>query len=464
MVANRLNFLGLIVAILFVLTVSLSTLTTKPGLWVDEAKSIILARNFANSGTLDILAAPGTSSGQKPLLQSTGYPVTVPLALVYKIFGQSFVIARWYMLIWMCIALIAIYLFCKKFFGPTYASFAVLLIVTFASFHDSGRTVVGEVPGFVFLLGALYFWLFNKNNFVTGLFLGLAVVTKPSVYLAIIPAITIIEPATSGLIRSTLRRLTIFAAGSLSALTVWAVFSIDWMTSGGVASKIFEFFSNPFDSSSLTVNALHNLASIPSSTTFWYFGGLALLLILARWKTNDQVKSKLFDFVLLYSLFAFIYFLRSPGWIRTILVSELMILICTPIVLHTLTRSKAWIGGLVMLVAIQTWHFFNAAQIQYSDAAIIIANKINVYETDKKIGIVNALEVSALLDSQHIIQTVHLLGIPTIGKHPLENSPDLIVTGPASEQFGYLDAIEAKYKLVDKEEGFRLYLRRQEPI
>ena len=88
-----------------------------------------------------------------------------------------------------------------------------------------------------------------------------------------------------------------------------------------------------------------------------------------------------------------------------------------------------------------------------------------MYESDKKIGIVNALEVSALLPSAKIYQTVHLLGIPTIGEHPLSKQntmepPDLILTGPGFENFDYLDVIEEKYELAEKHKGYGLYLRR----
>ena len=76
-------FLILYCAVFF----SLPALVTKPRLWADEAKTIELAKNFLKFGKLDIETAPGEFSGYQHLLQSTGYPLTVPLAGFFKIFG-----------------------------------------------------------------------------------------------------------------------------------------------------------------------------------------------------------------------------------------------------------------------------------------------------------------------------------------------------------------------------------------
>src|SRR3989338_10109557 len=230
-------FFILAAILLFVLAVSLPTLTTRPRLWADEAKSIELALNFERFGMLDMQTAPGELSGIPHLLQSTGYPVTAPLAGIFSLFGFSMTVARTYMLFWMIAALCGIFFFLRRLFGVREAIFAIALIATFASFHDNARTVVGEIPGFLFMIIGLWVLLFHfqydENHLffesasepakrevrygnvgewineviafervktrkkqmilvaIAGLFFGLAVVTKPSIYMAILPAIAV---------------------------------------------------------------------------------------------------------------------------------------------------------------------------------------------------------------------------------------------------------------------------------
>jgi len=92
-------------SITFILVVSIANLNTHPPIWVDEAKSIELASSFRTHRTLDIQTSDGVFSGVKPLLQSTGYALTIPLAWVFTILGESFTIARIFMLFWIVLLL-----------------------------------------------------------------------------------------------------------------------------------------------------------------------------------------------------------------------------------------------------------------------------------------------------------------------------------------------------------------------
>src|SRR3989344_1964374 len=461
--SKSVNNLLLVLVIMVVVVVSMQTLTTKPGVWVDEAKSILLARSFANHYTLDIETSPGEYSGAKTLLQSSGYPVTVPLAGVFEIFGDTFVNARIYMLSWMCLALVMIYFFVRKLSDSRTALLSTLLVATFASFHDSGRTVVGEIPGFVFLLAGLYLWLEKREFIGAGFFLSLALVVKPSVFLSLIPAVLLIVLVGKSAFKNKLSKIIRMIFGGLPPALFWLTFSVDKSDGVGIRRNVLEFFANPYSTNSILDNILKNLSGVIHSSTLIYFGVLLVIAIFAYRKIIDEKLRALFLFTFIYSAFTFLYYLRSPGWLRYILISELLLLIITPITFSHL--AKFWKYLTLALVTIQTVHFFTAAQIQYSDSAIIISDKIGMYESDKKIGIVNALEVSALLPSAKIYQTVHLLGIPTIGEHPLSKQntmepPDLILTGPGFEKSWQMEVIEEKYELAEKHKGYGLYLRR----
>src|SRR3989338_7126076 len=138
---------------------SLANLTTKPRLWYDEGVNIEIAGNLARFGMLDMQIAPGVFSELAYTFQATGYPVTVPLAAFFKLFGFGATQARLYMLLWILAALMSIFFVLKRLMGEKDALCVLSLIATFASFFDNGRAVIGEIPGFVFVVWALYFWL-----------------------------------------------------------------------------------------------------------------------------------------------------------------------------------------------------------------------------------------------------------------------------------------------------------------
>src|SRR3989339_674861 len=235
--------LMLVLIILGVLIFSFSTLTTKPRLWTDEGLSIELARDFLLYGKLDVVSSPGVFSDVPFLLQSTGYPMTIMLAVFFKIFGFGLVQARLFALALMIILLILVYWFTKKQFGKTNALLAVFLIATFAPFYGNGRCITGEILGFIFLLFGLNYFLDRRRLWLGGLFLGLAVMTKPSVYLLIIPAVLIVL-----LIE---KRQFFFQAfklltGMLPAAFLWIIICLPSFFDTKSWLSIINFYRNPF--------------------------------------------------------------------------------------------------------------------------------------------------------------------------------------------------------------------------
>ncbi|MDD5430727.1 MAG: glycosyltransferase family 39 protein [Candidatus Pacebacteria bacterium] len=460
------NFGLIALAIVWVVVYSSITLTTKPRLWVDEAKSIELAESFADYGKLDIQTAPGKFSGIPQLLQSTGYPVTAPLALIFKIFGNSLVAARVFMLAWMIAALIGIYSLGRRIFGEKEAILAVFLTASFASFFDSGRTVVGEIPGFVFLTCGIYCCLLKKNYYLSGLFLGLAVVTKPSVFLAIAPAIFLAFIFEG---RGFIGKILKTGIGMIPAAIGWILLVLGNPFVKSSWESILNFFKNPYSSDSVGGNMLSNFLGFFHSTTLIYFGILFLVVITARFFLNDQKLKSIYNFAIIYGALAFVYYLRSPGWLRYIVVAELLILFLLPEALRIIADKIPKIGGCavrlvatgaVFLIAVQTFHLFTAAQIYTSDTAIKTADYLNEKFSGKSIGVMNSLGVSILLDADKKYQIVEMAGIPVIGENPLSANPlpEVIVSviGDKFLEQGR-PVLEKKYRLTDNFDGYDIY-------
>lgn len=471
--------LMLVLIVLSVLIFSLSTLTTKPRLWTDEGLSIELARNFSLYGKLDVISSPGIFSGVPFLLQSTGYPMTIALAVFFKIFGLGLVQARLFALALMVILLILIYWFAKKQFGKTNALWAVFLIATFAPFYGNGRCITGEILGFIFFILGLNYFLDRYRLWLSGLFFGLAVVTKPSVYLLIIPAVLIILLIEKRQFFS--QALKLFA-GMLPAAFLWVVICLPSFFDIKSWLLIVNFYKNPFYPLSAAGNFFANLKFIPQSTTLIYFfilGGLVLgaFFVGKRQKTEDKNK-RFLHFVIIYSVMAFAYFLKSPGWLRYLVAAQFLIFILLPEAIKRLTDlsvfshfhffdpKKIFYIAMFFLIILQVVQLFCWSDLFYSTASIDAVNFLNRQESDKTVGLINSIGVSGLILSEKKYQILNtLLGLPSLGQDFLafEQSrlPDLVAAGPDDVILNnHKDTINKFYTLIYDNGKYNVYAKK----
>lgn len=446
--------LMLAAVILGVLIFSLSTLTTKPRLWTDEALSIELAANFLSYGRLDLAVAPGVFFGLPYLLQSTGYPMTLALAGFFKIFGFGLIQARLFALVLMVILLVAVYWFTKKLFGRAQAFWAALLIATFAPFYGNGRCITGEILGFIFLIFCLYFLfyspgqperlkIFNSRKFLAGILLGLAIVTKPSVYLMILPAVII---ALIFIKRRFFSGIFSVAIGMAPAALGWIILNVPNFLTKEPWIKILNFYKNPYAPLSIADNISANFAGLFQNTTLIYFFGLLAIIFTAFLIKRDFFKQykAIFIFFVAYSALALVYFFKSPGWLRYLMAVELFTFIilgsALEAILSSLNFQNFWFRNkanllacaMLFLAAFQTWHLFNGADIFYSDTYGRVAEFVNGRSQGKTVGIYNALPIASLIFPERKFQTTDvLLGVPVLGRDFLaaeENQwPDIIV-------------------------------------
>ncbi len=460
------------VRILFVLVIclalvySIKNLTTKPSLWTDEAVSIDIARNFNENGLLDIVPAPGETSGFSHLLQSTGYPITIPLAFFFKIFGFGFIQARIYMLVWMVAMLFATFFFTKKLFGETNALFATALVASFASFYGIGRTVVGEVPGFVFLLIALNLWLSKKYLVWTGVFFSLALVSKPSVYGLVILALGII------FIFSEWRKwkeYTWIAIGGILPFIAWIFLVLPNVFDKSTWLSILYFYKNPF-ASNISSNFINNILGFPASTTLLYFSGLFLVIVISQILGDEEYPlTRVWRFSIIYCLLAFVYYLRSPGWLRYILIAEFLILIVISpsieMLVGKLFKGKKWVyvSACVILVFVQFVQLEKFSTIFYSVNVLNTVAYVNTQYAEKSVFTENIPGVAALLKVKTRYQTLRLTGIPAVGDREklLSHNPDVIIVD--GNDIGSVDKVKPdiiiNYRLIKELYEYKIYER-----
>lgn len=324
-----LEILILIAVIAAVSAYSLATLTTKPRLSFDEGFVIESARNLSALGVHDIITAPNTFSGLPHIASSIGFSVTVPLAASFSVFGFSVELARVYALLWMLALLAILYVFARRYFGSWNAAEALLLFATFPPFHSNGRMVMGEIPGFAYLLISLL--LLRHSVFAAGIFLGLSFVSRPSLYA--FSVIAVVAQVIFEHRRHALRPLLALGGGTfLSVGASFALYYPSWLQSTWWHGTL-SFLENPsFGATfSATENLTRNIASFTQEPTFIYFSFLIIAIIAAYALTGRHIWSKglvLFSFV--YGALVFGYFLKSPGWFKYLLPLQLLVFIFLP--------------------------------------------------------------------------------------------------------------------------------------
>jgi len=468
--AVRLIFL---VLILWVLIFSLFYLTTKPKFWLDEGVNVELARNFSWSGKLDVIVKPDIFSGYQPLLQATGYPVTVLLALFFKIFGFGLVQARLFMLIWIVLLLFIVFHLFKKIFDKEYyAVLSLLLIVTFAPFFANGRCVMGEIPGFLFLLLGLYFLWSRRYIFLSGIFFGLAVVAKPSIYLISIPAALVAMYLEKN--RFWVRSFKLLA-GLVGPAIIWVILAMPDPFSNAAWHQLINYYEKPFGQTSAFQYITQNIAIFWHHTTIIYFFILFAIIIVAIIKEKNlyQRYKNFFNFLIFYCFLSFIYFLKSPGWLRYLIAAQLLIFIALPPCLKAIVnkikflkseRTKVILlcGIISVLVALQLYNLFYSSDLFISSTPQKILEFIQKQPSNKTIGFINLPSVASLVSAERKFQTIEMMGLPILGENPLvverNRLPDLIIADPREKLLGERqDVIRKYYLLSDSIGGYDIY-------
>lgn len=471
--------LALALVILGVLIFSLSNLTTKPKIWTDEGLNIELARNFLSYGKLNVMVAPNVFFDAPFLLQATGYPLTVPLALFFKLFGIGPWQARLYALLWLISFLIVVFWFIKKIFGAKHAFLTVSLLATFAPFYGNGRCVTGEVAGSIFLLLSLYFILYRNRIFLGGFLLGLAVVTKPSIYLLsalAMLAVFLIER------QNFWKKAVKFISGLAPAMIFWIFFSLPDYFSSAPWLKIISYYQQPFGRMSLINSVIANLINWLHSPTLIYFSILFLIILGAIFweKKFLRTNRSLLLFTIIFIGLSTVYFLKSPGWLRYLAAAQFLIFIVFGPALDAIidklkisqadffatNKSLIFYGSMGFLILVQLVYLATAAKLPYSTASTGAISFLNQQVKDKTVGIVNAPEISGLIlvGKRYQIITV-FVGLPVIGQDFLASEPsrwpDLLVVEPNDAiLILHKENVNKFYNLLYANGGYNVYGRK----
>jgi hypothetical protein len=466
LMARRIELVFIFVLGAFALWYALSGFLVRPALWFDEGITLEIARNFILFGQLDVLTAPETFSGVGYLVGTNGFPVTVPIALVYKIFGIGLLQARVVMLLWMCAALLALYGVSRKLFSVPAAVSAMALSVTFATLYADGLTATGEMPGLFFFFIGIWFLAGKKDYFWTGIFWGLAMAAKPGVFLLL--AHTTVLYILLFDRTNWFKKLFTAGFGFLIPVVAWVLLAFP--LTPATFYSILAYVLNPIDlpfinsflqslpvqtyegvvvsqTTSATDNFAANLRLFVTSSTLIYFSLLAAVVALGLYLGRSSVahaREALGLFAVYGSLVVF-FFLRGPGWFRYLFGLQILILVLLYPALqgfvawararfkdssvHTYLQVQYLPIVICALCFLQFYQLLYLSDIKRSSRPVeVIAYAQGLLDThpNATIGIYNVPVLAAFTDAE---RTYHI-SQPHVGAAPLGESPLLMETPP----------------------------------
>lgn len=320
-------------------------LTESPAIWGDEGMIVELAVNLVRHGEMKMQLAPNLFAS--PAFTSTGFPVVFPVAASFAMFGVGILQARVVMVIFMLLCVGIFFLLAQKLHGTKIALLSSLLVATFPPFYGDGKNVLGEVPGMFFLFSFLFALhrLLTTTKYqramalVTGLSLGLCVVTKP-IFLLLIPAVGLgailfwkQRPRDLGV-------WLLLVLGGITPLFVW--FSTQFLATDS-ASDILGFYSNPYQLENIQSVILTNILRFARESTPLYlaifFGIWAVSFLRRAWtKQVDAIETIAF----LFTGAILAAYLRTPGWYRYFFPAQLVTFLFAPKALRDITD---WVGA-----------------------------------------------------------------------------------------------------------------------
>lgn len=325
-----------------------------PAAWADDSLFMIVAKMIA-MGRGYVLPILGYD-WQHPFVLAVGPTLIFPAALSMRIFGMTIAAARAPMVIFLFAASVCAYLYVRDLAGKSSARWSLALLVSLSAFVNIGKEVMGEVPGFAFLmLGILLLRRRGTSLWTTvaiGLALGLAIITKIT-YGLLLPVLGI--AGITALLRrdrSEVRFLSLIIAVLLIVLLIGAYWlgaytrgffvEIEWFVLGrGEGPGLFNILlQHPVDL--LRMHYAHYLLVS-------FFGILGWLHLRRKMDITESI-----IILSLIILFA-IYFLNGSGWYRHLLPSTLLLLLFFPVGLHRVFPSWIAISILVVIIGAQGW-------------------------------------------------------------------------------------------------------------
>lgn len=351
-------------------------LGTFPAAWADDSLFMIVARSLAEGKgyALPLL----DRAWAYPYILGVGPTLLLPVVLAIKLFGFSVAIARLPMIDFLCATTLCTYLFTNHIAGRNAARWASALLISLSTFVNTGKPVLGEVPGFFFLLLGLLTLQRKPTGFLwgslAGICFGLAVLTKIT-YGLLYPAIGM------AVVLCALRRdwkdffhLAIVGFFAVIIYLPWRI--LELLSQPGLFRDFLflwgeneEHAAGPF---SFLLSHPTTLLRIPflAFAIILTSGSIGFWCLRSRLTRSCDVLT-----VGLITLFT-LYFLSSFGWYRHLLPAHLLLLPFVPIGMQTILKRPLAEIALMSIVAFQGIWQLDHRGASYNTEAMNVAKAI----------------------------------------------------------------------------------------
>ncbi len=414
-------------------------ITENPPTWMDEGIIIESARNFAKSGVSGIRISPSevVSGGYI----TTSYPVTYPISILFNRYGVNLFDARLVMVVYMYLALFAcLFLVSRVGYRSKYVyAYTMFLIITFAPFYGHGKNVLGEIPGLFYLfISMIVLFYFNEILprievrirhkvfllFIASIFTGLAIITKP-IYILIIPAIIIggilyvytryrcskmFEVRFLALKKSLWVYIPSTFIGLLLPIFTWIVYQFH----GEGLRFILSVYANPHKNElmgSIISNSYRFISELqPAYTLAMLF--IWFITIFIRFKRKENIT--LSEYILFsFSVLVLVAYLRTPGYYRYFIQTEMISLIFLSSNLLYLSKTFSKMGKFLFIVSvsgivcIQAYQMFNNSWIythEKSQRSSLLKKELESLSSDKEVFLYQAPEVATFIPHDNYSQ------------------------------------------------------------
>ncbi len=412
------------VGMLLVGFISAYRLTESPPTWLDEGIITQVAINEARFGPHAVLqTAPGevVSAGYV----STGYPATFPIAASFKIFGVGITQARAVMAVFILLFVIAAYWLAKKEMSVYAALVSIFLIASFAPLYGNGKNVLGEIPGLFYLvcfLLALH-WIERFPNWVNylvgGVFLGLAVATKP-IFLLLLPAVGLVLLFSKHLWR--LRELSAALLGFLVPMVLW----IWTQFNGETLGEMFAIYANPH-SNALSDSMVANVTAFltkPEPLYALLLLGAWVISIFWRWRKKINI-SRAEYVAAVFAVLVYLAYLRGAPYYRYFFPGEMLALLYLPLAVKTLWPKRAagwWVAPLLLLIALQLYQTLFSSWVAASYASTRSADiqaVLSAVTPQQTVFVYQAPELVTFLPTPKYYQYLKITDDIIVGKEQL---------------------------------------------
>ena len=417
-------FIGFVLVLFF----SSFHLFNSPETWMDEGLIIQSAEGILETGKAAVPIAPGV--WEPAWYITTGFPLTLPLAGTFAVFGVSLEAARLVMLAFLLCLFGVFFLYARRAISGGAAWFGLFFLVFFAPIYGNGRNALGEIPGLLFLVLALLPLIQSgaisrRRALWAGVAAGCAVAAKP-IFILFLPALLL----TLVLRWKELELKKVFLigiAGVIMPLIIWAYIQFDQVT----LAQVLAVYANPHDvnvGAALVANTKRLLTEMQPLYFFAVFAVWALSYGVRRFRR--EAVSLVEETVLFFALLVLLAYLRTAGYYRYFFPAQVFALLYFPQSLLYLTKNYGRLFVRAILVSLFGLILFQAYETAFRSWVAVHYDSTRTQELEKYFSNLSLSEEVFIYQAPEIVSFV--------GKHPFYQYVEILPSVSAGKDYQHL--------------------------